>query len=70
MMTRTELETFLTRRGWSAWYHPDYWVHPDAVTDPTTMNYTNYGMRPEHAYEWEQDGRPRTMFGTPKRRRA
>lgn len=61
----THIETFLSLRGWFPWYHPNYWVHPETVTDATRFDYTSFGLSPERAYAWEQAGRPRTMFGTP-----
>jgi hypothetical protein len=44
---------FLKERGWSTWYHPDYWVNPKTIENPVIQDYTNYGMSLEQAYEFE-----------------
>lgn len=49
-------EKFLEERGWSTWYHRDYWVHPKTIKDPSRQDYTNYGMSMEAAIHWELDG--------------
>lgn len=42
---------FLEARGWQAWYHDDYWVHPKICLPD--RDYTYYGMRLDDAYEYE-----------------
>jgi hypothetical protein len=50
---------WLVRRGWSTWYNPEYWVHPDSVEDPAQQDYTNYGMTWEDALQYERIGKPK-----------
>lgn len=52
-------EALLIQKGWSLWYHHDYWVHPKTIVDPTRQDHTNYGMSLDKAYEYEtQGGKP------------
>jgi hypothetical protein len=55
-MTKEEKIEFLKSKGWSTWYHEDYWVHEKTVVDPTRQDYTNYGMDLYSAYEYEING--------------
>ena len=54
-----EIEKFLYDRGWTTYYHKNYWVHPDAVEDPKIQDYTDYGMTLEFAYKYELMGKPK-----------
>lgn len=38
-----EKQKFAISKGWSTYYHEDYWVNPKVVTDPQRQNYTDYG---------------------------
>ena len=57
MTSKNEMKRVIESAGWHTWYHPNYWVHQDLVTDPKAQDYTNYGMTLEEAYEHELDGR-------------
>jgi hypothetical protein len=48
-----DLDAWLAERGWSAWYHPDYWVHRKMVADPNRQDYTDYGLKKREAYAFE-----------------
>lgn len=52
----------MIKRGWSTWYHPNYWVHRKTIADPTRQDYTNYGFSFEDAVRYElgeiNEGRP------------
>jgi hypothetical protein len=67
-VTRAEMEKFLSERGWSTWYHPDYWVHTKTIADPKQQDHTNYGMHLEDAYLFETKKLPpfQPAFGIPR----
>lgn len=48
--TREEMRERLIRDGWHTWYHPDYWVHPERVSNKRIQNYTDYGLKLEDAF--------------------
>jgi hypothetical protein len=52
-------EKFLKDRGWSTWYNPNYWVHPESVINPKAQDYTNYGMNIDDAIAYEKLGKPK-----------
>ena len=58
-MTLEEKQEFLKSKGWSTWYNPKYWVHPEMVEDPASMDYTNYGMNIDDAIRYEKIGKPK-----------
>lgn len=58
-MTNEEKLKFLEERGWSTWYNPNYWVHPESVENPKAQDYTNYGMNIDDAIAYENLGKPK-----------
>lgn len=43
-------EDFLKSKGWSTWYHHDYWVHPKMVKGSKNKDYTKYGLPTDAAF--------------------
>lgn len=55
-------------RGWGTWYHKDYWVHRESVTDPESQDFTDYGFTFEDAVRYELLGKPKfKSIGSPFR---
>lgn len=50
---------WLQERGWHTWYNENYWVHRDSVEDPSSQDYTNYGMSFKDAVAYENLGKPK-----------
>ncbi len=51
-------EEFLKSRGWSTWYHHDYWVHPKTIKDKSRQDYTDYGLSMQDAVKYELENMP------------
>lgn len=65
--TTKEKEKYLLKRGWSTWYSSDYWINPKVVQDPTSQDYTYYGMALEMAYRFEIEKWPKfAKWGLPQ----
>lgn len=58
-LSKTAIAQYLVDRGWSQWFHVNYWVHRETVEDPESQDYTDYGMPLEDAYKYELLGRPK-----------
>ena len=43
--------------GWTDWYHPNYWVHPDLTDSSGKIDYTYLGMSLEQAIIYENSGK-------------
>lgn len=43
--------------GWTDWYHPNYWVHPDLSDNLGKIDYTYLGMTLEQAIIYENSGK-------------
>ena len=43
--------------GWTDWYHPNYWVHPDLSDSSGKIDYTYLGMTLEQAIIYENSGK-------------
>ncbi len=43
--------------GWTDWYHPNYWVHPDLTDSSGMIDYTYLGMSLEQAIIYENSGK-------------
>jgi len=43
--------------GWTDWYHPNYWVHPDLSDNLGKIDYTYLGMSLEQAIIYENSGK-------------
>lgn len=57
-LDEAEIRKALYAAGWADWYHPDYWVHPQVVKDPTRQDYTNYGVSLAEAWRLHVAGHP------------
>lgn len=57
-MTKKQKEKFLVSKGWSKWYHDDYWVNAKMVEDPKVQDFTNYGLTLKDAYRAETENWP------------
>lgn len=53
----SEMVKYLIDRGWTTWYHDDYWVHPKTIEDKNKQDFTNYGMNVKDAYEFDVKGK-------------
>ena len=47
----------LRELGWTDWYHPNYWVHPDLSDSSGKIDYTYLGMTLEQAIIYENSGK-------------
>ena len=43
--------------GWTDWYHPNYWVHPDLSDNIGKIDYTYLGMSLDKAIIYENSGK-------------
>jgi len=62
LISKKEQEEFIKAHGWSTWYNVNYWVHPKTVSDPSSQDYTNYGMDLNSAYCFEKLDLPKFEY--------
>lgn len=53
-ISKKEQQKFVKSKGWHTWYNPNYWVNEKVIKDPTSQDYTNYGMDLASAYTHEK----------------
>lgn len=54
MISLKEQEHYVKSKGWSTWYHSNYWVHTKTIVDPNCQDYTSYGLSLNSAYCFEK----------------